>query len=183
MANRIQDEKEKVIDMSDDDPEAVDVLLQFLYARNSGDIGAMAPFTDTPAQTLANIAIIGDKYNEQCLVEQAEIEIFRFVRTSQYLGLEDAPSRACDAIKALAKLHEHGTVSKPLQRSQLIMLKFLRDTGQLKVMQGDVLEVFEEEVAHDPSLATMMVKFLSGGHCFGVDAQKQKAEVIDLRSA
>jgi len=156
-----KEQEEKTIDMTDDDPYAVDILLRYIYTRDSELVGLTAPFTENPAQTMAKIAIVADKYDQPDLFAQVRIEFMKL--THNLKQLEEPDKRARDALLALVRLREHDTESGQLRVLEMIVLRYLRDSKQLQIMDDAMVALLENEVQADPSLATLLIKYCAGG--------------------
>lgn len=156
-----KEQADKVIDMNDDDPYAVNILLRFLYTRDSELVGFTAPFDDNPAQKMATIAVIADKYDQPDLLAQVKIELMKFIQNAKQL--EEPDKRARDALLALVKLREHDAGLGQLHMLQMIILRFLKDSRQLQIMDDAMSALLENEVQADPSLAISLIKFFASG--------------------
>lgn len=156
-----KEEDDKIIDMSGDDPQAVDILLRYLYTRNGALVGDNTRAIDQRAQLLVKIALVADKYDQADLLAQVKIELSKWsLHVNQ---LKDLGEGARDAMLALIRLRELDTASEPLQQLQTSLFRFLRDSRQLHIMDKAMATLLQKAIPKDPDLAIALIVACSAG--------------------
>lgn len=163
------DKENHTIDMSQDDPDAIAIILKYAYTGDPELLSAKK-ISKTPFQTLVEVAIVAQKYGASELLERVHCELWALdVEAANKAPVDEAAALAEDALTALVRLRQCASMSKGLQLFQPIVLAFLRDCLQFRVMPASLRQLLYRCFEEDRWLAILIIKFAYRGDIESTD--------------